>query len=1056
MNLQTFWSGVRNLTGLIIVSLAFSHQALSLDYTVSPEGAGFKAVDESTGQPVFESNKAHEVINKAIEQVSAAVGGGKVHLVAGTYEVTDFDTITGDNANWVSVRSDVTINNNVTNETEPNILPPYQPQGSAVTKITIAGNSRGNPDSGVIAYINFDAPFDFRKYRALAFWLFPNKRIMTQNYPRFEINFYSQPYDTANPPLPVREMKVWHPEPGPNAYHARWRGHRLPSISSDGKLLPAMTGIRSMSIEILPPLLSCTPDNAPACTLSTDDTDDTVLYLDNLTAHYGQIEINKDKGHENVILEGDGPYHTIIKMKDYGNLPMIYLTGKNSEIRYLQIYGNTDNATLIDYCGGIDSPWKVDLTGTKIHHNFIHQTQGSSINMRGDNTQIYENLLIHSENPHINAANSQNTDIANNTLKYSTNDAFIYLKYSDSFNNQIRNNSFWPITSQLRDSNSPDNPTSYPERFNAIVNTGLLVYSDTYGHTIKGNKFYNMKNESVGHYAVLIQDGAHDISVTDNHFYNSGARIRKGTLSPYNVDFTNNYYNKGTFTITNVNNIEIERNAFTEASKVNLTGSGHSGNNNYFDPSSWLLFKPNGNSGVGYTFVAPVFNETDAGNSWEWGLVFNGGMEEGRGLYPDGWVPTGSDAYTTHVWTDNPTEGVHGVKAIQTVVTGGAANHVAGWSTREPIRVFPGEVLTVHALMKGQGGARFDVLFFKENGSACAVVSDTVGAVTVNDAWVRLKKDITIPADCAKVSLGFYLAGAGGNFTADEVKLYRKMNLEEISSSVSLDNPSFETFTGVVDDLAEDDFSWTKQTQPPTSMLLAVTDSVDGVTALKIHNSQIGTNARASQQVYTLQPDTNYFLEFWAKRDPGVAVDEGRVQLVDLFATSKLFLQNDLKTWSSAGAYLQALSIREIAWTRKAINFRTPPANVFSGNIELRFFNNGSTGLYLDNVRLYRGFGQPGRPRIVAAVTGLTATATGAGRIDLDWSDNGEVDLSHYLVYRSLSSGGPFTKISTNVAVSNFADTGLSPSTQYYYVVTGVNTSGAESTYSKQASATAQ
>lgn len=1044
MHYRILRSCVEKIASLIFLCLLLSHQAFSLDYTVSPDGTGYQAVPAAGGQTITGS-KAYEVINEAIQQASAA-GGGKVHLVAGTYEVTDFDTITDDNANWVSAKPGVTI------ETVGSPLPPYQAQGDFVTKITIPVD----PQPGLIAHINFDTPIDLSKYPAMAYWLFPNTRIMEKGgVHRFAFTF-SRERDGVNP---IRTVKVYHPENGDVAIHTQWRGHRLPSYSGndDEKMflndpsLSQLTNIQSIGIELV-------GVNTSKVNFSDKEV---VLYLDDLTAHYGQIEIDKNKGHENVILEGEGPYHTIVKMKDYGNLPMIYLTAKNSEVRYLQIYGNTDNVTLIDYCSAIDAPWAgtgpgADLTGTKIHHNFIHQTQGSSINLRGNNAQVYENLLTHSENPHINASSSQNTILAHNTLKYSTNDAFIYLKYSASFNNQVRNNSFWPITLESRNSNSPDNPTSYPLRFNNYIKKGIFVEGGTYGHTIKENKFYNMKSTGTSPLAIQLKDATKDILVKDNRFYNSSAG-NSGTASE-RTQFIGNYFENGSLAITNGNNSEIEGNTFIGVSRLDLSGTGHYGGNNYVDSTS--SYSLNGNN-VGITAVAPVLKDVDAGNSWEWGLVFNGGMEEGRGLFPDGWMSTGSDAYTTHTWTENATEGVHGVKAIRTVVSGldagSGSNHIAGWSTRDPIRVFPGEVLTAHAIVKGQGGTEFNAMFFKEDGSACTVPSDTVGVVTTDNVWVRLKKDITIPSDCVKVSLGFYLVGIEGAFTVDEVKLYRKMNFEEIGPSVSLDNASFELFNGVANDSTEDVFNnWSSQTQSPTSMFQAVTDGVEGITALKIHNQQIGTNARASQQVYTLQPETNYFLEFWAKRDPGVAIDEGRVQLVDVYASPKAYLQNDLKTWSSSGGYLQSASVRETTWTRKGINFRTPPASAFSGNVEIRFFNNGSTGLYLDNVRLYRGFGQPSRPRIVAAVTGLTAIASGVGRIDLDWADNSEIDMSHYFVYRSMSQGGPFTKVSTNIVTSSYTDTGLLPSTQYYYVVTGINTSGTESTYSKQASATTQ
>ena len=85
-----------------------------------------------------------------------------------------------------------------------------------------------------------------------------------------------------------------------------------------------------------------------------------------------------------------------------------------------------------------------------------------------------------------------------------------------------------------------------------------------------------------------------------------------------------------------------------------------------------------------------------------------------------------------------------------------------------------------------------------------------------------------------------------------------------------------------------------------------------------------------------------------------------------------------------------------------------------------------------------------------AAPTNLTATAVSSSQIDLDWDDNSEPDLDHYNVYRDT------VQIATDVTESSYSDTGLSPSTQYCYTVTAVDTSDNESAESNQACATTE
>ncbi|MCB9857260.1 MAG: fibronectin type III domain-containing protein [Phycisphaerales bacterium] len=85
--------------------------------------------------------------------------------------------------------------------------------------------------------------------------------------------------------------------------------------------------------------------------------------------------------------------------------------------------------------------------------------------------------------------------------------------------------------------------------------------------------------------------------------------------------------------------------------------------------------------------------------------------------------------------------------------------------------------------------------------------------------------------------------------------------------------------------------------------------------------------------------------------------------------------------------------------------------------------------------------GYPGTP------TGLTATAD-ADSIVVDWNDNPEPDLTHYNVYRSTTSGGPYTNIGSSTT-SDYDDTTVVLGTTYYYVVSA-NAQGNESDASNE------
>jgi hypothetical protein len=64
----------------------------------------------------------------------------------------------------------------------------------------------------------------------------------------------------------------------------------------------------------------------------------------------------------------------------------------------------------------------------------------------------------------------------------------------------------------------------------------------------------------------------------------------------------------------------------------------------------------------------------------------------------------------------------------------------------------------------------------------------------------------------------------------------------------------------------------------------------------------------------------------------------------------------------------------------------------------------------------------------------------------LNWTGNG----SFYNVYRSTSSGGPYTNIVNATTSLAYLDGTVQNGTAYYYVVTALNILGEESTYSTE------
>jgi len=91
---------------------------------------------------------------------------------------------------------------------------------------------------------------------------------------------------------------------------------------------------------------------------------------------------------------------------------------------------------------------------------------------------------------------------------------------------------------------------------------------------------------------------------------------------------------------------------------------------------------------------------------------------------------------------------------------------------------------------------------------------------------------------------------------------------------------------------------------------------------------------------------------------------------------------------------------------------------------------------------------------LTVALTGAGVT-TAASSVTLSWRDSAS-NLAGYDVYRSSSSAGPFTTPlnSSPVTTTQYVDSNVAAGQTYYYVVTAVNSSSAQSADSNMASAT--
>src|SRR5205085_5208240 len=91
------------------------------------------------------------------------------------------------------------------------------------------------------------------------------------------------------------------------------------------------------------------------------------------------------------------------------------------------------------------------------------------------------------------------------------------------------------------------------------------------------------------------------------------------------------------------------------------------------------------------------------------------------------------------------------------------------------------------------------------------------------------------------------------------------------------------------------------------------------------------------------------------------------------------------------------------------------------------------------------------KPLPPAAPTGLAATPKSSTQITVSWSAS--AGATWYQIFNSTSSSGPFVKFGGTSGTS-LVNSGLHPSTTYFYVVQASNTGGSSSPSSPPASAT--
>jgi hypothetical protein len=168
-----------------------------------------------------------------------------------------------------------------------------------------------------------------------------------------------------------------------------------------------------------------------------------------------------------------------------------------------------------------------------------------------------------------------------------------------------------------------------------------------------------------------------------------------------------------------------------------------------------------------------------------------------------------------------------------------------------------------------------------------------------------------------------------------------------------------------------------------------------------------------------------------------------------------------LSTWDSAGSVTVQLTTIKVGSTTTALNksLTASAGKASVGQVLLRLrpgepveITLSYSGVAWSGISLAFADGANG-PAGPLAPSGLSANAVSNSQINLSWTDNSS-DETGFEIERKTGAGGTWAQIATPAAnATSYSDTALTASTQYYYRILAVNSSG-DSASSNECSAT--
>ncbi|HET8759669.1 MAG TPA: fibronectin type III domain-containing protein, partial [Nitrospiria bacterium] len=157
-------------------------------------------------------------------------------------------------------------------------------------------------------------------------------------------------------------------------------------------------------------------------------------------------------------------------------------------------------------------------------------------------------------------------------------------------------------------------------------------------------------------------------------------------------------------------------------------------------------------------------------------------------------------------------------------------------------------------------------------------------------------------------------------------------------------------------------------------------------------------------------------------------------------------------TFNCLNAAPVTLAVTDRLWLWTGVRLTTSPTI----NVSARLFVEGTTGsppAYQSQLTI--PWHETTAPTAPNGLIAADHPNDDGGAVDLSWTGVADPDVAGYVLYRSTTSGGPYTRVNAYPSlVASYVDRSVSAGTFYYYVVRSYDTSGNESGNSNQASVT--